>query len=107
MALLARRLLFQPLRLHVAAPLLLGAGKPRPTIRCLSQAPSRRPLRKEELESYRRDGFVILKNVYNKDEIDLLRETVLEDDMLRHNVMDMVDSNGKVSRLSLWRHAGE
>ncbi|XP_065178827.1 L-proline trans-4-hydroxylase-like [Sycon ciliatum] len=68
---------------------------------------SRRPLTAEELGKYRTDGFVILRDVYNQEEIDLLRETVLADQMLKENVMDMVDSSGKTSRLTLWRHDGD
>lgn len=72
----------------------------------MSGTPSRRPIRQDELDSFRRDGFAILKDVYSKDEVDLLRETVLEDQMLKENVMNMVDGSGGVSRLTLWNHAG-
>ena len=79
--------------------------------RCLSTTGtgslSRRPLVVSELESYRRDGFVVVKNVYSQAEVDLLRETVLDDNMVKNNVMNMVDGSGRTSRLTLWRHAGE
>lgn len=68
---------------------------------------SQRPVTDDELQAFRRDGFVRLRNFYDSDEVQLLHDTVIGDQLVHKHVMPMVDGDGLVSRLTLWNHAGE
>lgn len=52
--------------------------------------------------AFRRDGYVLLKKCCSPAEVDRLYGTALEDDAMRRNALDLNDSTGKKTRLSLW-----
>ena len=67
---------------------------------------STRPLTGDELSAFRLDGFVRVRGVFDKEEVQLLHDTVVADKVIQKHDMKMVDSEGMASRLTLWRHAG-
>ena len=76
-------------------------------MRYLSQAAQCiRPLSDAEVQAYRRDGYVRVRGVFDRDEVQLLLDTVLDDQLVHKHVMPMVDGEGMVSRLTLWNNAG-
>ena len=67
---------------------------------------STRPLSDDELAAFRSDGFVRVRGVFDREEVQLLHDTVVADKVIQKHDMKMVDSEGMASRLTLWRHAG-
>lgn len=53
-------------------------------------------------KDFNRDGYVVLKGLFTKKEIDKLYSTALQDDIMRKNALDLNDQTGKKTRLSLW-----
>jgi ectoine hydroxylase-related dioxygenase (phytanoyl-CoA dioxygenase family) len=56
----------------------------------------------QQISDYNRDGYLIIKNFCNAEEIDRLYSTALNDDAMRKNALDLNDQSGKKTRLSLW-----
>jgi ectoine hydroxylase-related dioxygenase (phytanoyl-CoA dioxygenase family) len=56
----------------------------------------------QQISDYNRDGYLIVKNFCNAEEIDRLYSTALNDDAMRKNALDLNDQSGKKTRLSLW-----
>ena len=65
------------------------------TTRILSQA---------QIESYQRDGFLILRHFFADEVIDQLKQTAHEDRILDQTSFGRADGEGGVVRLSLWNH---
>jgi hypothetical protein len=59
-------------------------------------------LTKEQIEKYHRQGYLIIKNLFSKPEIDKLMDVALQDDAMRKNALDLNDQTGKKTKLSLW-----
>ena len=55
-----------------------------------------------QIEAYERDGYIILENFCSRAEIDKMYHTALEDQAMEKNALDLNDSSGKKTRLSLW-----
>lgn len=64
-------------------------------------------LSEDQLETYRRDGFVVLKGWFQPEEIDLLRRSAKEDKALDDHAFGRNDGEGGTVRLSLWNHPGD
>jgi ectoine hydroxylase-related dioxygenase (phytanoyl-CoA dioxygenase family) len=56
----------------------------------------------EHQANFRRDGYVVARNLFTKAEIDRLYRVALEDDAMRKNALDLSDQTGRKTRLSLW-----
>ncbi|HYC85863.1 MAG TPA: phytanoyl-CoA dioxygenase family protein [Chryseosolibacter sp.] len=56
----------------------------------------------DQIASYNRDGYLILKKFFSDPEVSRLYKTALEDDAMRKNALDLNDQTGKKTRLSLW-----
>jgi ectoine hydroxylase-related dioxygenase (phytanoyl-CoA dioxygenase family) len=56
----------------------------------------------DQLEAYRRDGYVVVRGFCTQKEIDRLYKVALDDDAMRKNALDLNDQTGKKTRLSLW-----
>lgn len=65
------------------------------------------PLRKEVLSEYERNGFVIAKGMFSKEEMELLRRASKEDRELDQHSFGRGDGEGGTVRLSLWNHPGD
>jgi ectoine hydroxylase len=65
------------------------------------------PLGKDVLEQYERDGYVVAKQMFSRQEIDLLRRAAKEDRDLDQHSFGKGDGEGGVVRLSLWNHPGD
>ncbi len=55
---------------------------------------------------YQKDGYLIEKGLFSKEEIDLLME-VATDESVVSNAFDLNDQNGKKTKLTLWFTPGE
>jgi len=65
------------------------------------------PLKDEVLKDYERDGFVVAKQLFEPDEIELLRRAAKEDRDLDQHSFGKGDGEGGTVRLSLWNHPGD
>ncbi len=61
----------------------------------------------EQLAAYHRDGYVLVPNLFNAEEIDLLHRTAKEDKALDDHAFGRDDGEGGSVRLSLWNHPGD
>ncbi len=56
----------------------------------------------EQEKSFRKDGYIIIKNFCSKEEINKLYGTAIDDSAMRNNALDLNDQTGKKTKLSLW-----
>jgi ectoine hydroxylase len=68
---------------------------------------SQRVLTDEQAVRYHEDGYVLLKGLFDAEEIDLLRRAAKEDHDLDRRAFGRADGEGGKVRLSLWNHPGE
>ncbi|HEX4807361.1 MAG TPA: phytanoyl-CoA dioxygenase family protein [Bryobacteraceae bacterium] len=65
------------------------------------------PLRPEQLEQYRVDGYIVAKGMFDSEEIGLLKRAAKEDRALDQHAFGRADGEGGTVRLSLWNHPGD
>jgi ectoine hydroxylase len=63
-------------------------------------------LSESQLVDYHRDGYVILRHLFDLEETSLLRRTAHEDRKLDELSFSRADGEGGVVRLTLWNHPG-
>jgi ectoine hydroxylase-related dioxygenase (phytanoyl-CoA dioxygenase family) len=59
-------------------------------------------LTNDQIATYRQDGYLIVKNVYDKKEIDHLYSVAVADKVMEKNALDLNDQGGRKTRLSQW-----
>ena len=60
-----------------------------------------------QIEQYNHDGYLILKGFLNSEEIAKLYKIAIDDKAMSHNAINVNDSTGKRSKLSLWYKPGD
>lgn len=65
------------------------------------------PLRDDVLKQYECDGFVLAREMFDSEEIGLLRRAAKEDRQLDHHSFGKGDGEGGTVRLSLWNQPGD
>jgi len=65
------------------------------------------PIRDNRIDEYNRDGFLLIKGMFDEDEIGLLRRAAKEDRALDQHAFGKGDGEGGTIRLSLWNHPGD
>ena len=65
------------------------------------------PLKEDVLNAYEADGFVIVRAMFDSQEIGLLRRAAKEDRALDQHSFGKGDGEGGTVRLSLWNHPGD
>ncbi|MGI8952602.1 MAG: phytanoyl-CoA dioxygenase family protein [Chitinophagaceae bacterium] len=58
-------------------------------------------------EQYDEDGYLIVKNFLNPEEVNLLYDLATGDNVLRTNAFDLNDQTGKSTKLTLWFTPGD
>ena len=61
----------------------------------------------EQAQSYDRDGFVLIKDLFSKKEIAALIDNIGKDGRATKHQHNMPDSAGRSSKLSLWKDIGD
>ena len=61
----------------------------------------------EQRAHYDRDGFVIVRSLFDADEIGMMREAMEQDPALRASLYDRKDAEGKATRMATWNHPGD
>ena len=57
--------------------------------------------------AYERDGFVVVRGLFDAEETSLLRRAMEEDPAVRGHVIDRRDQEGRSTRIALWNRAGD
>ena len=65
------------------------------------------PLQDETVKQYERDGYVVVRGMFDAEEIELLRRAAKEDRELDQHSFGKGDGEGGTVRLSLWNHPGD
>lgn len=68
---------------------------------------ARGPLTADALAGYQQDGYVLVRGMFDAEEIELLRRAAKEDKALDEHSFGRADAEGGVIRLSLWNHPGD
>ena len=71
-----------------------------------STAPAYR-LTAEDLESFHRDGFLVVRNFLSNDEVSVVREALETDESLTNQQIQLNDQNEGKTKLSLWSNPGD
>jgi ectoine hydroxylase len=61
----------------------------------------------EQRAAYQRDGYVIIRCLFDADEIGMLRSAIEQDPQLRASLYERKDAEGKATRMATWNHPGE
>ncbi len=61
----------------------------------------------QQIEEYHKNGFVIIKNLLSRQEVDALRERAKNDHEMDKHSFQRDDGTGAKVRLSLWNHPGD
>src|SRR6201985_3667623 len=61
----------------------------------------------EQAAAYEKDGYVIVKNFLDHQEVDKLYGIAIEDTTLRKHAFDLNDQSGKKTKLTLWYTPGD
>ena len=61
----------------------------------------------DQRSAYQRDGFVMIRSLFDLEEIGILREAIERDPQLRESLYDRKDSEGKATRMAIWNHPGD
>ena len=56
---------------------------------------------------YERDGFVVIRSLFDAEETGLLRAAIETDPQLRESLYDRHDASGKATRMATWNHPGD
>jgi ectoine hydroxylase-related dioxygenase (phytanoyl-CoA dioxygenase family) len=56
----------------------------------------------EQIIQYNKDGYLIIKNLFSKAEVDKMYAIAMKDDSIAKNALDLNDQTGKKTKLSLW-----
>jgi len=61
----------------------------------------------DQRAQYERDGYVIVRSLFDTEEIGLMREAMEQDPALRASLYDRKDAEGKSTRMATWNHPGD
>ena len=61
----------------------------------------------EQSRSFESDGYVLVRGLFDRQEVHLLVAGIEQDPQLRASLYDRNDSNGKATRMATWNHPGE
>lgn len=56
---------------------------------------------------FERDGFVVIRSLFDAEEIGYLRDAIETDPQLRESLYDRHDASGKATRMATWNHPGD
>ena len=61
----------------------------------------------EQQQAFERDGFVLVKGLFDSKEAELLRTAMETDPQVRGNLYDRLDAAGKATKMVTWNHPGD
>jgi ectoine hydroxylase-related dioxygenase (phytanoyl-CoA dioxygenase family) len=66
-----------------------------------------KPLTKEQVAQFERDGFVLVKQLLDVGETAMLAQAARADDVLQRAAMGVRDTSGRRTNMTLWNHPGD
>ena len=60
-----------------------------------------------QLQSFQDDGYVIVPELFDREETDLLRTAAEADPVMNQHTIDVDDRSGKSSQITVWNHPGD
>jgi ectoine hydroxylase-related dioxygenase (phytanoyl-CoA dioxygenase family) len=64
-------------------------------------------LSEAQVTQFQRDGYLIVRSLFDREEADILRKTAKADEAFKQHAYDLKDGEGGVAKLVLWNKAGE
>ena len=61
----------------------------------------------EQRAAFERDGYVMVRKLFDDDEIAIMRAAIEGDEALRSRLYNRNDASGKNTRMAIWNHPGE
>lgn len=61
----------------------------------------------QQREAYQRDGFVLVRSLFDHEEISFMRDAMERDPALRASLYERKDAQGKSTRIALWNEPGD
>ena len=61
----------------------------------------------EQQIAYERDGYVLVRSLFDQEEIAILRGAIETDPQLQASLYDRHDASGKSTRMATWNHPGD
>lgn len=68
---------------------------------------TKRPLTDEQVARFHQDGYLFVEDFLDEDETRLLQQACRADSLMQQHAMDVRDSAGRRTNLSLWNHPGD
>ncbi len=65
------------------------------------------PLDSSQVASFLQDGYLIVREFLDAEETRLTLQAARQDEALRINAMEVIDTKGRSTNLSLWNHPGD
>lgn len=90
----------------VSLSMLLHLGKEL-TLRSELPSDNTHPLCEEQVAWFEQDGFLIIENLFDPEEVALMMRMAQADRLLHEHAYGRKDAQGRESRLSLWNHPGD
>lgn len=63
------------------------------------------PLTQQDLEAYNRDGYIIVRSLFDADEMAFLKRVAKSDDNLQKKAWNLTDNAGNSAKITLWNKA--
>ncbi len=64
-------------------------------------------LNPEQRAAFERDGYVMVRKLFDPEEIAILRTAIEDDPALKASLYDRRDASGNATRMAIWNHPGE
>lgn len=61
----------------------------------------------EQIAAFHRDGYILVRSLFDNEEANILRETAKADAAFKKNAYDLKDGEGGATKLVLWNKVGE
>ena len=61
----------------------------------------------DQRAAYERDGYVMIRGLFDAEETGLMRAAIEQDPQLRSSLYERKDAEGKSTRMALWNHPGD
>lgn len=61
----------------------------------------------EQQRAYQEDGYVMVRSLFDVEEIAILRAAIEQDPQIGSSFYDRRDAEGKATRMAMWNHPGE
>ncbi len=65
------------------------------------------PLTDLQVASFSTDGYLVIRSLLDAEETELTLTAARQDESLRINAMDVIDTKGRITNLSLWNQPGD